>query len=108
MYVVVSHLFFCPVSALKMEAHKFCIFVYSALVVVVLVVVVVGGGGGWWWRRLLLLLLLLLVVVVVVGGGGISGISNHTSASSTRKITILKPFGSVGWAPRTRRAEIFF
>ena len=89
-----------------MEAHKFCIFVYSALVVVVLVVVVVGGGGGWWWRRLLLLLL--LVVVVVVGGGGISGISNHTSASSTRKITILKPFGSVGWAPRTRRAEIFF
>ena len=103
MYVVVSHLFFCPVSALKMEAHKFCIFVYSALVVVVLVVV--GGGGGWWWRLLLLLSLLLLVVV---GGGGISGISNHTSASSTRKITILKPFGSVGWAPRTRRAEFFF
>ena len=103
MYMVVSHLFFCPVSALKMEAHKFCIFVYSALVVVVLVVVVVGGGGGWWWRWLLLLLLL-----VVVGGGGISGISNHTSASSTRKITILKPFGSVGWAPRTRRAEFFF
>ena len=90
-----------------MEAHKFCIFVYSALVVVVLVVVVVVVGGGWWWRWSSLLLLLLLLVVVVVGGGGISGISDHVSETSTRKITNLKPFGSVGWAPRTRRAENF-
>ena len=59
MYVVVSHLFFCPQNGSTQVLH-FCVQRAGGGGV--------GGGCCWWWW-----LVVAAVVVVVVGGGGGGG-----------------------------------